>query len=229
MNYTSTGTSSTTGSGTISNWLITPSINVVDGDVVTFWSRKGTSGTTDYPDRLELRMSTAASTVVPSTGASDVGSFTTVALTINPTLAGGFIYPKVWTQYTYTVSGVPTPTDVKFAFRYFVTNGGPAGANSDIIGIDTFSVDRTLSTQDFFAKNFTLYPNPANNVLNLSSKSNTAIETVQVLDLNGRVVKNTTVNGMTDAQVNVADLNAGMYFVEVVTNEGKATSKFMKN
>lgn len=125
---------------TISNWLITPDITVQNGDIVTFYSRKGTDGTTDYPDRLELRMSSGA-TVLPSGGSAGVGSFTTVCLTINPALAAGFVYPKTWTQYSYTVSGLSGLTPVKFAFRYYVTNGGPSGANSDIIGIDTFSVN----------------------------------------------------------------------------------------
>ena len=29
-------------------------------------------------------------------------------------------------------------------------------------------------------------------------------------------------------QINVSDLNAGVYFVTIETNEGKATKKFMK-
>ena len=37
-----------------------------------------------------------------------------------------------------TVTGVATATLGRLAFRYFVENGGPTGANSDYIGIDTF-------------------------------------------------------------------------------------------
>ena len=44
---------STTGAGTISNWLITPVLNLQNGDLVTFYSRKGGDGTgTIYADRL---------------------------------------------------------------------------------------------------------------------------------------------------------------------------------
>ena len=130
VNYTSTNT------GTISNWLITPTVNVQDGDVVTFYTRKGTDGTTDYPDRLELRYSSAATTVVPSTGPTDVGSFTNLGVSVNPNQAVGFVYPQTWTQYTFNITGVgSTPVPVKFAFRYFVTSAGPSGTNSDIIGI----------------------------------------------------------------------------------------------
>lgn len=220
VNYTST-----TGAGTISNWLITPDITVQNGDVVTFYSRKGTDGTQDFPDRLELRMSSIA-TVVPSTGSADVGSFTTVCATINPTLVGGFVYPKVWTQYSYTVAGLSGATPVKFAFRYFVTNGGPSGANSDIIGIDTFSVDRPLSTDSFFKNNFAVYPNPVNDVVNISSLNNSEISQVSISDINGRVVKEVNSNV---SNISVGDLNAGVYFLKINTLEGVATTKFVKN
>jgi hypothetical protein len=67
---------------------------------------------------------------------TSVGDFTNLLLTINPTLTTTG-YPSVWTEYTLTVSGLAAPVPAgRFAFRYFVTNGGPAGANSDYIGID---------------------------------------------------------------------------------------------
>ncbi|MBK9215519.1 MAG: carboxypeptidase regulatory-like domain-containing protein [Chloracidobacterium sp.] len=60
-------------------------------------------------------------------------------LDINPTYQTGGVYPEVWTLQTVTVTGVPSPTLGRFAFRYFVENGGPTGANSNYIGIDTFA------------------------------------------------------------------------------------------
>jgi hypothetical protein len=229
VNYTSTTSTSST-AGTISNWLITPVVTVQNGDIVTFYSRKGTSGTIDYPDRLELRMSTAATTVVPSTGPTDVGSFTTVGVAVNPNLVAGFVYPKVWTQYSYTVSGLTGLTPVKFAFRYFVTAGGANGSNSDIIGIDTFSVDRpTAGTSDFFAKNFILYPNPSSGIVNLSSKNNTEIDTIQITDLNGRIVKTIDANGLTEAQINISELTSGVYFATIETENGSGITRIVKN
>lgn len=225
VNYQST---QATAGATISNWLITPDITVQDGDIVTFYSRKGTSGTTDYPDRLELRMSTAAPTVVP-VGPTGVGSFTTLGVSVNPNLVGGFVYPKVWTQYTYVVSGVPTATAVKFGFRYFVTQGGPVGTNSDIIGIDTFSVDRpTAGVSEFFKNNFSVYPNPASNVINLSSAT-TTINAVQLTDINGRIVKSMNLSNVAEAQIDISDLNSGMYFLKIKSDLGEGTTKIMKN
>ncbi|MBC8643735.1 T9SS type A sorting domain-containing protein [Flavobacterium lindanitolerans] len=224
VNYTST-----TGAGDISNWLISPVVTVENGDVVSFWSRKGTSATLDFADRLELRMSTAATHTNPAGGSTNVGSFTTVGVTVNPTLATGFVYPKVWTKYSFTVSGLSGPTAVKFGFRYFVTNGGPSGDNSDLIGIDTFEVSRALSRDDFFANNFSMYPNPSTGIVNLSGKNNVAINTIQLTDLNGRVVRNINANGVSETQINISELTSGVYFLNIQTDSGTGTTKVVKN
>jgi len=122
------------GTGTISTWLLTPNRTFRNGDVLTFYTRK-VGGGIDYPDRLEVRLSTnGASTNVGAPG-NNVGDFTTVLLSINPSLVQ-FGYPTTWTQYTITLSGLPAPTSGRIAFRYFVTNAGPSGTNSDYIGID---------------------------------------------------------------------------------------------
>ncbi len=141
-NFNSTSSTAATGA-TISNWLISPQLTVQNGDVVSFYSRRGKipgSAGLGFADRLQLRISTdGAFTADPSTGATDTGSYNIVAVDINPTLTAAG-YPGVWTLYSYTMTGLTGPTDVKFGFRYFVTDGGQ-GPNSDIIGIDSFSID----------------------------------------------------------------------------------------
>jgi hypothetical protein len=122
------------GAGTVSNWLLTPVLNLNDGDTISFWTRSINS---TFPDRLEVRMSTNGASTNVGTLATDVGDFTQVLTTINPSLAVGG-YPGVWTEFVLPVDSVPTPTDGRIAFRYFVTNSGPSGANGDYIGIDTF-------------------------------------------------------------------------------------------
>ncbi|WP_312399379.1 T9SS-dependent choice-of-anchor J family protein [Chryseobacterium sp.] len=222
VNYTSTS-----GTGTISNWLITSSVNVKDGDVVSFYTRKGTDEDTDFPDRLELRYSTAATTITPSGGASAVGSFTNVGVTVNPTLADGFVYPQVWTKYSFTVTGVgSTPIPVKFGFRYYVTSGGPTGDNSDLIGIDTFSVDRpaVLATSDTSLKNksISVYPNPTTDYLTINSDEK--IDKAEVFDASGRKIN----VHFTDNKADVRNLQKGAYIINIETKEGKTSSKFIK-
>jgi hypothetical protein len=125
---------STTGVGTISNWLITPVVTLTNGATVSFYTKTPSNA---FPDRLQLRMSTSGTSTDTGTTATSVGVFTTLLVDIDPTYAG--TYPTTWTQFTATISGLPGPTQGRFAFRYFVENGGPDGDNSNIIGLDTFA------------------------------------------------------------------------------------------
>ncbi len=217
---------STTGAGDISNWLITPTINLQNGDIVSFYTRKGAG----FLDNLELRLSDlGAFTTIPSGGSTDLGSFTTLALTVNPTLtvAG---YPTEWTQFSYTVAGLTGVVGCKIGFRYFVIDGGPSGSGSNIIAVDTFSVDRPVaSTQTFFANNFSVYPNPANNVLNMNVKNGLTVNEVVIADVNGRTVKTLTNSFDSNVEMNISDLASGVYMLTIKTNEGVGNSKFVKN
>jgi hypothetical protein len=129
-NYNNTGNT-----GTISNWLIAPTVTLRNGDVFTFYSRQAV---TTYADRMQVCLSTNGSSTNVGATATSVGDFTTLLLDINPTLTATG-YPEVWTLYTITISGLPAPTSGRLAFRYFVTNAGFSGTNSDYIGIDAFT------------------------------------------------------------------------------------------
>lgn len=61
-----------------------------------------------------------------------------------------------------------------------------------------------------------IYPNPVKNVLNIRT-GNTAIENIQIIDLTGRLVK-TVIPVTNQTQVNVAEFNSGIYFVQITIN-----------
>lgn len=193
-----------------------------NGDVISFFTRKTDSA---FQDRLELRLSTLGSNSANPSGPTEVGDYTNLLLSVNPTLAANG-YPTVWTEFTHTISGLTNPTDCRIAFRYFVINGGPSGANSDYIGIDAFKVDRTLSTEDFFAKNFVVYPNPVKDQLQIKSH-HSEIQSTSIFDLQGRIIKQLTSNQL-ELSWNVSDIPSGIYLIEIQNSEGKGTSKFIK-
>jgi hypothetical protein len=135
--YIGANFNNTTGTNTISNWLIAPTRVWQDGDVVSFYTR--TVNSPAFPDRLELRWSGNGSSAFVGTTNVSVGDFTTLLLTVNPNLTTGG-YPNTWTQFSTTITGLGGPVSGRMAFRYFVTDGGPSGNNSDYIGIDTVEV-----------------------------------------------------------------------------------------
>jgi len=123
------------GEATLNNWLGGPVRTFHNGDTISFYTRTPNN---NFPDRLQLRLSTSGASTDVGTGAFDVGVFTTLLLDINPNYQP--IYPTVWTQFSVTLSGLPSGgASGRFAFRYFVEHGGPDGVNSNIIGVDTLA------------------------------------------------------------------------------------------
>jgi hypothetical protein len=107
------------------------------------------------------------------------------------------------------------------------TNGAIVGGALDInaltnsVHVDSIVFDNTLSTADFGNTNNTisLYPNPAKEVLNISSFNN--ISKIEVYDLLGKKVASN--NNASD--VNVAALGKGAYIVKVVQENGSVVAK----
>ncbi len=132
------------GLGTISSWLITPELNLNEGAVLKFWTRTN-AGSVEYPDRLEVRLSTNGASTDVGTSDTSTGDFTTLLVSVNPTLDTG-VYPKVWTEYTATISGITAGATGRIAFRYFVTDAGSSSTsfNSDYIGLDDVTYDAAL-------------------------------------------------------------------------------------
>ncbi|MBN1924317.1 MAG: T9SS type A sorting domain-containing protein, partial [Prolixibacteraceae bacterium] len=77
---------------------------------------------------------------------------------------------------------------------------------------------------DFFSKNLSIYPNPVDNVLNISGVE---IQSVKVLNLNGMVVLS---EENTSGRIDLSSLKRGAYIVQVNgMNNEVAIRKLMKN
>ena len=127
--------------GTISNWMLTPTLMLTNGESLSFYTRTATGA---FPDRLEVRLSQNGDSADVGATAESVGDFTSALLTINPDLLpapdpNG--YPTDWTRFDIALSGLPDAGATgRIGFRYFVTDAGAAGNNSDYIGIDSLRI-----------------------------------------------------------------------------------------
>lgn len=141
INYLSTSGTDASGD-TISNWMLTPTVSLVNGGTVSFYTR-----TTDgfFPDRLQVYLSLSGSSTNVGTTATSLGDFSTLLLTINPDLqTGAASYPTDWTKYSLSLTGLPAGVSTgRIGFRYYVTDAGSGGINGDYIGIDTLSITGT--------------------------------------------------------------------------------------
>jgi len=87
--------------------------------------------------------------------------------------------------------------------------------------------DGLLSTEDenFVDNDITLFPNPAINDLEISSRE--LIESVNVYNLSGQVVLQKSVNATGDV-MDVSNLTSGVYLMQLISNGQSVTKKFIK-
>lgn len=190
------------------DWLISPQIQLGStNNTLVFWAK---SCDTQFGlEKFRVGVSTTGTAPANFTIISSPPTIT------NPATAE-------WVQYTFNLDayagqnvriGINCVSDDQFGFA-----------------VDDFIVTAaSLSTDDFFRNTFTMFPNPAKDVLNISANDAVAMNTITVTDINGRTVKQQNIAGVSSTQVNVADLNTGMYFISIETEQGKGTAKFMKN
>jgi Leucine-rich repeat (LRR) protein len=100
--------------------------------------------------------------------------------------------------------------------------------NFPIITNTASTAIQALATQDFeFSNYFTLYPNPAKNVLNINTKSSIEVHTITIYNQLGQVVL-AIPNAKNLNSVDVSSLKTGNYFLKITSDKGSATEKFIK-
>ncbi len=80
----------------------------------------------------------------------------------------------------------------------------------------------TLGVEDLVETEFFVYPNPAQDILNI--KTQETIESVTIYTLLGNAVRETS----TQSSIDVSNLVGGIYFIEVVISKEKSIQRFIK-
>ena len=127
-----------------------------------------------------------------------------------------------WLDDTYDLDAYAGQT-IRVAIRN-------VGSDIYMLQVDDFSITTTdaMSVNDVLSSKFSMYPNPATNVLNITSSDALQIDSVKITDVNGRIVFNNAFSSTDTAEINVANLASGMYVISIKSNQGVATKKFMK-
>jgi len=90
-----------------------------------------------------------------------------------------------------------------------------------------YTIDQ-LSVNDKLPSNAAnIYPNPANNEITVSVDNKYHVQSIQMMDITGREVKNITANNVVN--VNISDLQSGYYILNIQTTEGVISSKLIKD
>ena len=124
-------------------------------------------------------------------------------------------------ETSYTVTGLKA--DTQYCFNVVAINRESQSEKSE----DACAT--TLKTEGIEEQtsSFNIYPNPVNDKLYIEAK--TEIEEVVIYDVYGRVqnLSNSATQQLSNS-IDVSNLNSGVYFVKVVTENGEAVQRFIK-
>ncbi|GEP51816.1 hypothetical protein FNO01nite_24880 [Flavobacterium noncentrifugens] len=76
-------------------------------------------------------------------------------------------------------------------------------------------------------ENVAVYPNPVSDIINVSVKNHN-IAQVSVSDMNGRIVKTNKFENRSDVKMDVSDLSAGIYIIDIVSENTHTIKKIVK-
>lgn len=100
---------------------------------------------------------------------------------------------------------------------------GPQAYSLVVSGFD----QAVLKNSSYQLSGISVYPNPANDILNIDS-SKTLVKGFEIYDIQGRMVNSGITSGTNLLSVDLQMLNSGVYFVKVLSEEGTFTQKFIK-
>lgn len=119
--------------------------------------------------------------------------------------------------YTFNIIPVTTGTitvDISGGAAVDASGNGNIAATQFIIEYDI-----TLSNVDeVLEKGLAIFPNPASEVINISNRTNIDITGLQLIDVQGRLIRSQEVNSNDAIQVmKISEINSGIYFIKIST------------
>lgn len=120
-----------------------------------------------------------------------------------------------------TTTTAPVQTNIAAAIGLFDNFIVRAAATDGLLGVEEVILNSNNTA-------FSVYPNPANNFISVSSLLSSEITAIAIADMNGRLVKSLTYDNLHDIELNISDLDKGMYIMTISSKEGNSIQKFMK-
>jgi hypothetical protein len=237
----------------VANWLITPSIHVADTTLDLFW-KSAPFQTPRYLDGYIVLVSTATNDFSMFTDTLFVASeYVALAVPASPNqftsytyapVAGGFVHGEDW---TYIEDNGGDSTRWRGILRpQTVDLSAYVGQNIYIAIVHWTVDDNLLSIDEIFLEGtgtvgiaehdgsfpMGVYPNPANDMINVNYHLPAQSQLLlNVYSMDGQLVrsedKGTAQQGNGSLQMNVSDLAAGIYFVQLQTEHGSTTKRIV--
>ncbi len=120
-------------------------------------------------------------------------------------------------------------------FDFYINSGSSTNAAAQEVLFDDVAImavandkDLNVASNNLEASNVSVSPNPANDFVKVAA-TNALVNSISLTDLNGRTVKTLNVNNVSSTEVNVSDLASGVYMMNIKSDKGTTTKKFIKN
>ena len=179
------------------NWLITPALVIPSNGAKLKW----------YVSAIDENYADEHYDVLLSTSLNP-SNFTSVF--------SETIETAEWEERTVNINGNWAGQTVYIAFRNYNTE------DIFLMKIDDISVTPGTGVENH-ELNAVIFPNPANNVLNINANSN--INRVEVYNMMGQLVGAYNANDV-NTQINTTSFANGVYTVKIETENGTSTQKF---
>ncbi|HLF51770.1 fibronectin type III domain-containing protein [Flavobacterium sp.] len=186
-------------------WFYTQAITLTAGTSYNIAYKYGNNSTT-YVEKLKVAYGMTATSAGMTTVLAD-----------HPSITGGTTTSTATSNmvsFTPTVSG-----EYYFGFNAYSI------ADQYYLFVDDIAITTTLGTDSFDNTNFSYYPNPVKNTLNLSYTQN--ISYVAVYNLLGQQVIAKTINA-NQSQIDMSHLSSGAYMVKVTADNQVKMIKVIK-
>lgn len=133
----------------------------------------------------------------------------------------------------YGISAFPTYILIAPSHTIIETDMWPISSAADF---DTFFASHSLAhkaclsgiEEDNISANISVFPNPAVNSITIEASNSEKVQAVKVFDVLGKQLMNISANGDERMELNISEFDKGMYYMEIVTENGTAVKKFNK-
>ena len=123
------------------------------------------------------------------------------------------------------------PTSISLYASAQIANASQMVHRFDNIKITALKVipPNILSINEQLATKFSVFPNPANDIVTITNSENIGIEQIEVFDMSGKTIKSQLFDNENEVQLTIENLAAGIYMLHIKSKEGMAVKKITKN
>ena len=195
--------------------FITYNGTTVYGDEMTFTTLEQGTEPCDVPTGLTATDIQGESFTITWDNNTNVSSWN---IQYRPT--GGQLSTATSNTNSYTITGLAQNTTYQVQVQANCGDGNLSGW-SESISVTTTGIN------NYLLNSIALYPNPANEYVDVRIDGDINVTGMEVFDVYGKLIN--TINVVDNpTRINVSGLANGMYFVRVTTEEGVVTKTFVK-